>query len=123
VFFWIVANEVQFCSSCKGDVFVVVGTTMPKLEANKAKVSKVDPATAPFFNNMLGSCGELQPISQRPFTDAEAKNLGVELPALDRCSHNLAPATVLPRLFYEKLVHKFMKMPGQKGEHPTIASN
>jgi hypothetical protein len=94
---------------------------MPKLDAKQAKTAKLDPLCAPFFNNMLGSCGELQPMGQRPFTDGDAKELGIDLSTLDR-NTNFAPTAIIPRVFYEKLLEKFMKMPGQKGEHTTIAS-
>jgi hypothetical protein len=93
---------------------------MPKLEGRAAKKDCNDPLLKHFFTNTLGSCGELLPCTQRPFSDAEAKDLGIELPTLSRCSHGAAPSAIIPRKFYENLLQKYQKMPGQKGRHTFV---
>jgi hypothetical protein len=96
---------------------------MPKLEGRAAKKESTDPLMKSFFTNTLGSCGELQPCTQRPFSDTEAKEMGIELPVLGRCSTSSAPSAILPKKFYENLLQKYQKMPGQKGTHSATTES
>jgi hypothetical protein len=97
---------------------------MPKLDRNQAIAAKADPIINPFFNNMLGSCGQLHSLTQRPFSDTEVKAVGLDLPSspMARGTNMSAPTVILPQIFYEKLIDKFQKMPGQKGERNTMSS-
>jgi hypothetical protein len=90
---------------------------MPRLEGKQAKQGASDPKMKGFFSNTLGSCGVVQTISYRPFPDSEARDLGIELPPIGRGTNASAPSVMLPRLFYENLLNKYQKLPGQKGMH------
>jgi hypothetical protein len=95
---------------------------MPKMEGKQAKQAKADPLYKDFFSNILGSCGLLLSTTQRPYSDGEAKESGIELPALGRATTDSAPTVILPRNFYENLLIKYQNMPGQKGNHRTTDS-
>jgi hypothetical protein len=77
---------------------------MPRLEGKQAKQGASDPKMKGFFSNTLGSCGVVQTFSYRPFP-------------IGRGTIASAPSVMLPRLFYENLLNKYQKLPGQKGMH------
>jgi hypothetical protein len=95
---------------------------MPRLEGKQAKQASSDPNMKAFFSNTLGSCGAVQTMSYRPFPDSEARELGIELPPIARGSNSSAPSAMLPRIFYENLLNKYQKLPGQKGMHISTES-
>jgi hypothetical protein len=89
------------------------------MEGKQAKQARADAQFKDFFSNILGSCGLLMSTSQRPYSDGEAKESGIELPSLGRGTTDSAPTVILPRTFYENMLLKYQQMPGQKGNHRT----